>query len=272
LHGYCLGIGDEDKPRYPIESVDNALRLLLQFHKHQSLSVTDAARVIGVSASTAHRLLAMLQYRGFVQQDPATREYVPGGALADLGLAVVGDVDIRARARPFLEHLRDELDETVHLAVLRGNHVLFLDGVETDRPLRAGVITGRLIPAHAVISGKALLATYAPARVRALYPNARIAAADASPPMQRDQLEAELEVIRDQGYATTRAAPPRDHELTELSAVAAVVKGATGAANAAIVVTAPVSRADEAWMARAVQATLRTAESLSQILCASQPA
>jgi DNA-binding IclR family transcriptional regulator len=90
--------------------------------------------------------------------------------------------------------------------------------------------------------------------------------------MHRKELEAELELIRKQGYATTRGAAPRDDELTELSAVAAVVWGPSGGACAAVVVTAPVSRADDAWMNRAVQATLRTTESISETLNAQRPA
>ena len=261
-----MGLAEEvGKPRYPIESVDNALRLLLALGDQQCLSVTEAARAIEVSASTAHRLLAMLQYRGFVQQDPATRGYVAGGALVDIGLAVVGDLDIRARARPFLEHLRDELDETVHLAVLRGNHVLFLDGLESHRPLRAGVITGQLLPAHAVTAGKALLAALPANRLRVLYPSTKISAGDGSPALLRRDLEAELELFREQGYATTRHALPREHELTELSAVAAVIREDQRAA-ASIVVTAPVTRANDAWMATAAEATTRTADDITSHL------
>ena len=69
-------------PMYPIESVDNALQLLLLFREQSSLRVADASRTLGVAPSTAHRLISMLQYHGFVTQDPRTKAYRAGAALA----------------------------------------------------------------------------------------------------------------------------------------------------------------------------------------------
>ena len=67
-------------PSYPISSVDNALRLLLLYRERRLIRVTDAAEALGVGRSTAHRLLAMLQHHGFVEQDPETRAYRAGPA------------------------------------------------------------------------------------------------------------------------------------------------------------------------------------------------
>ena len=61
------------RPQYPIESVDNALKVLLLLGERSSLRLTDVSQYLGVATSTAHRLLAMLQYRGFVQQDPKSK-------------------------------------------------------------------------------------------------------------------------------------------------------------------------------------------------------
>ena len=57
-------------PQYPIESVDNALKLVLLLGERPEIRMSEASRYLGVASSTAHRLLAMLQYRGFVRQDP----------------------------------------------------------------------------------------------------------------------------------------------------------------------------------------------------------
>lgn len=99
----------------------------------------------------------MLQFYGFVVQDPSTRAYSAGPALIEVGLSV-GEIDIRIRARPHLEALRDEVDETVHLAVLEGTDILFLDSVEGTRAVRVGSRVGAVMPAHLTSLGKALLA------------------------------------------------------------------------------------------------------------------
>jgi len=94
--------GDAAVPLYPIESVDNALRLLLLLAEQPRIRLTDASNYLGVASSTAHRLLAMLQYRGFVRQDSVSKAYVPGSALNTIAAAVNRQIDVRARARPVL--------------------------------------------------------------------------------------------------------------------------------------------------------------------------
>src|SRR5215218_8429335 len=90
----------KEDERYPIASVDNALRLVLLFGESSAVRVADAAAHLGVARSTAHRLIRMLAFHGFVRQDPSSRAYVAGRALIDVGLSVVSRMDLRAVARP----------------------------------------------------------------------------------------------------------------------------------------------------------------------------
>src|SRR5437764_1238547 len=100
----------------------------------------------------------MLQYRGFVRQDGASRSYVPGPTLDGLAFGVLRRLDARTRARPILEGLNDELEETVHLGRLEGADVHFIDSIESKRALRVGGRLGRSMPAHCTSTAKALLA------------------------------------------------------------------------------------------------------------------
>ena len=110
----------ETGPAYPIASVNNALLLLLLFREQPRVRLTDACKCLGVAHSTAHRLLAMLAHHGFVQQEPVTRAYIAGPALVEVGLAVVGSLNVWEQARPMMEELAVETGETVHLGVSRG--------------------------------------------------------------------------------------------------------------------------------------------------------
>ena len=71
-------------PPYPIQSVDYALQLLLILKRDGVLRVSEAAAELGVARSTAHRLISMLRFRGFVEQ-ARDRTYRAGSAFADLG-------------------------------------------------------------------------------------------------------------------------------------------------------------------------------------------
>src|SRR6187551_3086976 len=116
-------------PTDRLTSVDNALWLLQLVAERQALRVAEAAELLGVARSTAHRLLNALRRRGFVMQDRPNGAYRPGPALNEIGLAAINRIDIRRVARPVLEELRDRTQETASLAVLEGTTIRFVDCV-----------------------------------------------------------------------------------------------------------------------------------------------
>ena len=242
------------KPAYPIESVDKALALLLLLRERRVLSVSEASRELGVAASTAHRLLAMLQYRGFVAQDPTTKAYMLGPVLAELGLAAVRGMDIRVQARPIMERLVAEVSETVHLGVLRGTDVLFLESVESTRALRVADRTGMTLPAHASAVGKALLSGLPAEQLRVLYPDAELPAYRPNTITRRDDLERVLAVVRERGFATNA-----DESEAGVSGVAAPIRDSTGEVRAALTVSAPALRLTDEQVAMIAPATMRAA-------------
>ena len=139
------------------------------FRAEPRVRLSDASEHLGVAHSTAHRLMAMLAYHGFVRQEPDSRAYVAGPALVEIGLAAVRQLDIRRHARPVLESLASSLGETVHLAVLEGGNVRYLDAVESSRALRVAARTGSALAANCTASGKALLAALPDQEVSALF-------------------------------------------------------------------------------------------------------
>jgi IclR family transcriptional regulator, acetate operon repressor len=228
----------ETGPAYPIASVNNALLLLLLFREQPRVRLTDACKYLGVAHSTAHRLLAMLAHHGFVQQEPVTRAYIAGPALVEVGLAVVGSLNVREQARPVMEELAAELGETVHLGVLEGDQVRYVDGVESQRALRVVARTGTLAPAHCTSLGKALLAQMSDEQIAELYPLSAepfAARTDKSITTQAKLLK-ELRKTRERGYAVNSGETEED-----VGSVAIAFRDFAGR-PAAIAVAAPTSR------------------------------
>jgi DNA-binding IclR family transcriptional regulator len=145
-------------PAYPIESVDRALSLILAFEDSESITVTEASKFLGVSRSTAFRLLNVLEYREFVRQDPRTKIFHSGPALLRVGLSAVRRSEIRTVLRSTLEEIVAAVDETAHLVVLQRNDAFYLDCVEGSKILRATPRVGTVLPAHVSAAGKVLLA------------------------------------------------------------------------------------------------------------------
>ncbi len=225
-------------PAYPIESVDNALRLLMMFGNNRRLRLSEARDALGVGQSTAHRLLAMLVYHDFVRQDPISRVYVAGPTLLKIGLSAANTMDIRTLARDILEELRDETQETVHLAQLDGRTVHFLDAAESGRALRVTGRIGRSLPAHATSVGKALLADLSDEQLETLFPQELIGEPQTDKTLtSRAQLQAQLIKTRRRGYALSSG--ESEHGV---ASIGVAVRDSDQHAVAALSIAAPISR------------------------------
>lgn len=218
-----------------LESVDNALRLLLLLAEHDELGVTEAATQLGIAPSTAHRLFATLRDRDFVLQGD-NRSYRRGPAFSVLAGRPQRSLDLVSLARPAMERLRSELDETCHLMVRDGRSVRVLASVEADQVLRVGSRAGAVLPAHQVSGGKLLLARMPPPEFADLYPIAGVPAAGlGSEDVAR--LVRELRTVRRRGYAVNNG-----QSEPGLAAVAMSLDGPSGDPLGAISVSVPTVR------------------------------
>lgn len=227
-------------PRYPIESVDHALALLEMVRDHGRVRLTVAASLLGVSDSTAHRLMAMLVYRGYAAQD-ASRRYIPGPAM---GLAPAGapwTAELRHRAAPHLEMLAGTIDESANLMVRAGVEVRFLATVEGSRALRVGGRQGVSLPASRASGGQALLSALKPAHVEQLYRRHAEISGRTFDPREHESLAAELALVRDRGFAV-------NNERTEpgICAAGISVRDESGTSVAGLTASVPRDRFREA--------------------------
>jgi DNA-binding IclR family transcriptional regulator len=246
-------------PRAGVGAVDNALRLLQLYREREALGVSETAGLLGVGRSTAHRLLTTLRAHGFVVRD-SSRSYRVGPALRELGAAIADSGVVRARCRPYMEALCDELGETVNLVSLRGTDAIFVDSVETRRPLRVGGREGVVLPAHAVSAGKALLALLPLDILRELYADEALTPLTEHTLLTRTELEAQLEIVRARGYAVNIGESERG-----ITAAACAIPGRPANERLAIAVSAPSSRVhDEDDLLAVAQAVCATAESLAR--------
>lgn len=247
-------------PQYPIESVDNALKVLLLLGERSELRLTDVSEYLGVASSTAHRLLAMLQYRGFVRQNERTKVYGPGTALTGVAFSILQRFDFRSVLRPYLERLNTELAETVHLGLLDGTTVRFIDALESPKAVRVASRLGRSMPAHATSTGKALLAQLSTAELHALYPEEELEGLTSHSVRLRSALEAQLVTVRKRGYATST-----EESEAGVSSVAVAFPFRNTPARIAFNAAVPASRmsaADQRAIGAALRATVTEAAEL----------
>jgi len=233
------------KPTYMLESVDNALRLLQMLRDEGALRLKDAADQLDIAASTAHRLLAMLVYRGFAVQDEK-RWYHPGPAMG-AGPAQRGWTrEFNDLCRPHMEALMLLCGETVNLVIRVGTEVRFLSSVESAEMLRVGDRQGQVLPAELTAGGRILLAEVPREVLERLYLRPADAAEDEAngsdgdrrlPPERFEAFCRELAAARGVGFAL-------NVEQTEegVAAFGVAVRNRKGSAVGAITVAVPITR------------------------------
>ena len=255
-----LPSGLRPAPQYPIESVDNALLILLLLGERNELRLTDVADYLGVASSTAHRLLAMLQYRGFVRQEARSRAYRPGAALTGVAFSILQRFDARETLHPFLERLNRELGETVHIGLLDEATVRFIDAIEGTKAVRVGSRLGQSMPASCTSTGKAMLAQLSLEDLHRLYPGEELEGLTPNSIRMRTELELELEAVRRRGYATSN-----EESEESVSSVAVAVPQGRSPMRVAMNVAVPVmrmSRMDVRHIGELLQATVNEAAPL----------
>lgn len=190
---------------------------------------------------TTHRLAAALERVGLVRKDPLTRRYRSGEALEALAFGAIRAGVAHSTRRFHMQKLADEIGERINLGVLSADkepHVAWADSVS---PLREGtrldVDPGLRLPLHCTANGKMLLA-YAPPTFRG-----RILEAAPYPAYTKNavtsasRLLAELERIREQGFA-------EDNEefLDGVVCLAVPVRNPRGQVVAGLAIMAPTAR------------------------------
>ncbi|MFC5994364.1 IclR family transcriptional regulator [Pseudonocardia hispaniensis] len=202
----------------------------------EHLSLTEIARRSGVAKASVHRLAQELLQWGVLERRGSA--YWLGMRLFEIGQRVPRQRILREAARPYMEDLYQATKETIHLAVLDGHEVLYLEKIsghgQITRPSR---VAGRM-PLHCTATGKVLLAFGSRALVDEVMamPFQRVTPYTVGAP---GLLLQELAKAREVGYAVER-------EQTRVGylSVAIPLAGATGTTMAALSVTAPVFRAD----------------------------
>lgn len=220
-----------------IQSVNRAIKILDFVSANHMVRLADISRGVGLNKSTAHGIVSTLEEMGCLRQDQSTGRYALGLKLFEFGQAVLANMDIRAVAMPYLLELSKKYEETVHLAVLSGDEVIYIDKVDSPRSIRIVSMIGGRNPAYCTGVGKVLLAGLADDKLSRLLKRIRFKSITPNTITNAKALTDHIQKIRRDGYATDNG------EIEEgLSCFAAPVRNHLGAVIAAISLSGPTLR------------------------------
>jgi IclR family acetate operon transcriptional repressor len=249
--------------RYPVRAVDKALRILETLGRESGdLGLVELSRELAIEKSTLHRLLGTLEARGFVRRDPLSLRYSLGIRMLELGTAVTARSALGRAAAPVLDRLAVRSRQTVNLAVLDGDEILYVAKRESPDPLRLTVEVGRRLPAHCTALGKAILGFRPAAETRRLFGRRK--------QLRRftpDTITNPRELIEHlEGILRTGVAVDREELVPGLRCLAAPVLDFTGYAVAAISISAPAVTLSEERVAELRPMLMEAAGEISKAL------
>jgi IclR family acetate operon transcriptional repressor len=204
--------------------------------------VRQAAKTLGVSPSTAHRLLVELEALGMVERQPDGR-YRLGLEFHRLAWNSLARFPLREVAREVLEELAHDTGETSYLGVYDRQRLqmMFAVRVESPNPLRYIVELNSWVPVHAGASGLAILASLPEDERREIVHGRPLEAVTGRTFVVPDDLDAALAIVRRQGYAVSHG-----QRFAGASSVAAPVFDSAGAVVGDVGISIPSSRFESA--------------------------
>jgi DNA-binding IclR family transcriptional regulator len=243
-----------------VQSVDRALSVLEILATHGEAGVTEVAAELGVHKSTAFRLVAVLESRGFVEQLADRGKYRLGFGVVRLAGAAAAQLDIAREGRRICEALAADLGETVNIAILDGDRAVNVSQARGPAALSTHNWVGQSTPLHATSSGKVLLA-HAPDAVRKGVLSRELQRFTPATITDPEVLQQHLDRIVDDGWGST----VEEYEVG-LNAVAAPVRGADGDVIAALSVSGPSFRMESEEFGRLAGRVVSGADELSRRL------
>lgn len=231
---------DEGETRTPagahVRSLERGLTVLTVFDRdHAHLTLSEVARLAGLTRATARRVLLTLVTLGYVRSDG--RRFALTPRVLDIGYAYLSSLDLGEVAQPFMVDLVARTHESSSVATLDGMDIVYVARVPTKRIMSISIGIGTRLPAVATSMGRVLLAELPEEECEDLLDRADLVAHTESTIVSPARLRAELRRVRAEGWALI------DQELEPgVRSVAAPIRDGTGRAIAALNVTGHAGR------------------------------
>jgi DNA-binding IclR family transcriptional regulator len=244
--------------KYQAPSVKKAFQILkLISDTDGGVGISDLAKSLGMGKSTVHGITSALEELGTIIRDPVSKRYTLGFTLLELGRSAHSQIDLKDVARPVMEDLMEETQESVFIGVLNGERVTILDMVESRQDLKMTSTRGTTIPLLAGAVGKVFLSTMDDDKAKEIILKKGLPSFTEHSVSDPQQYLQAIKVAREKGYAA-------DYEeyILGVRAVASPIKGENHLISAIWVVGFKTSLNDHK-METVIDATKRSAEEIS---------
>ncbi|MFL4471707.1 IclR family transcriptional regulator C-terminal domain-containing protein [Tateyamaria armeniaca] len=223
-------------PRDYVSSLGRGLEVLRAFNRTgRKMTLSQVAAETGHTRAGARRILLTLVHEGYAVADGKLFDLTP--LVLELGHSVLSSKGVWDVAKPFIDHLSEDVRESVSAAVLDNHDVVYVSGAQYHRVISVGISVGSRFPAHCTANGRVLLAAQPKENWPAMLRDIELTKLTEKTVVDRAEFKKVLEQVRDQGWSMV------DQELEiGLMSISAPVRTHSGALVGAINVGVPTLR------------------------------
>ncbi|WP_144548452.1 IclR family transcriptional regulator [Bacillus sp. X1(2014)] len=227
-----------DKDPYLLQTLSNGIDVIYAFEdEDQPLSANEIGERIHLNRTTLFRLLYTLRHKGILDLDEETGKYRLGLKLVQLSALVLQRVGIKEIVRPYLEELRDKLNENILLLVLGEQSAIMIDKFEAKETMFATAYVGKVVPLYCTPSGKVFLSFQSEDYLKRYFKNVPLKKFTDNTITDKKELINQLQLTKERGYGFD------DEEAEEgLVGFAAPIVDSKGSIIASVSVGGPRSR------------------------------
>lgn len=247
------GADSAERATYHVQSLARGLAVIRAFDAdHPELTLSDVARLTGLTRAAARRFLLTLVDLGYVRTDG--RLFSLTARVLQLGYAYLSSMSLAEVAQPHLERLSAEVHESSSVSVLDGGDVVYVARVAVSRIMTVAITVGTRFPAYATSMGHVLLSGLSDDALKSTVDTTNLVRLTARTITEPAALLAEIAAVRQQGWALV------DQELEDgIRSVAVPIHDRTGRVVAAMNVSTHAARTTTATVRTTILPTLRAA-------------
>ena len=247
----------KDKKR--VQSIDRAVAILECFsEENKEYRLSEISEKLDLNKSTVHGIITTLKYHGFVSQDEETQKYKLGIRFIEFGQLVVNSIIIRDAASPVIDELCGRIDETVHIGMLDGLDIVWIEKKECTKSVKISTKIGGRLPAYTTADGKVLLSYLEEGKLKKYLPK-KIPQFTKNTITRKADFVKRLIEIKKNGYAID------NEEFVEgIKCVAAPIFDHNGNAKFCLSTTAPAFRMNDEKILDLVAVIKEAADEISR--------
>jgi IclR family pca regulon transcriptional regulator len=211
-----------------VEALARGLEVIRSFDRiHAKQTISQISERTLLARPTVLRLLLTLEELGYVRNQDNLYSLTP--KVVDLGMAYVSALGLYGAAKPHMENLSKEVDQTISLAELDGSDIVYTGRVEVPKIVSVGVTVGARLPSASTALGRVLLAAVPDSELHVVLSTPSLSMYMPRTRFTAEQIRPRLQKVREQGWAES------DEDLQYgVQAIAAPIRGEDGQVFAAI--------------------------------------